>query len=45
VAPIDECLEGSIEVESMSLAVAEELLLDGNTRLASRATTVANNVL
>lgn len=43
--PLDEGLEGGVEVESTSLASAEELLLNGNLDLTGSATMLANDVL
>lgn len=42
---LEEGLEGDVEVESMNLAVVEELLLDGNLGLAGSTTTLVNDVL
>jgi hypothetical protein len=43
--PQDKGPKGVVEVESMSLAVVEELLLDGNPGLATNTTMLANDIL
>lgn len=42
---LNEDPEGGIEVESISLAIVEEVLLDGNLGPMSSATMLANGVL